>query len=146
MASAAETKDPDATTTPPPGRARILSLAPIIPVRSISVSLPFYLEVLRFELRQRNSANTSALVARDQAQIMLMALGDLSAVRATGDFFSAYLRVSDLDDLYRELRPGLERLHERRFRPPHSTGYGTREMHVRDPDGFLIFFSEPISA
>jgi len=47
------------------------------------------------------------------------------------------LRTASDDNTYR-----LETLPEGRVRPPFTQACGMREFHVKDPDGFLLFFGD----
>ena len=53
--------------------------------------------------------------------------------------------AAGIDALYARLAPKLERLAQGRVRPPFDRAYGMREFHVKDPDGCLLLFGEPIS-
>ncbi|MEL6208979.1 MAG: hypothetical protein AAFR44_02115, partial [Pseudomonadota bacterium] len=64
-------------------------------------------------------------------------LGASSANKA-----SAYIWTPDADALFAELAPKLADLPDWRVRPPFTQPYGMREFHVKDPDGFLLFFAE----
>jgi hypothetical protein len=80
---------------------------------------------------------------RDNAGISLVhAGGDERTLEATRHNISAYVWVKDLDALWRDLKPGLNALPQGRVRAPFTQDYGMREFHVKDPDGFLLFFGE----
>ena len=117
-------------------------IAPIVPVSDIDSTVAFYTDALGFTLRFRNPEGTYALVARDGAGIALVEAADENALRATRTNISAYIWVKDLDALWSELAPQLTTLPEGRVRSPFAQDYGMREFHVKDPDGFLIFFGE----
>jgi hypothetical protein len=57
---------------------------------------------------------------------------------------SCYIDVDGLEDLYADLKPGLDRLPEGRVRAHFDQDYGQREFHVIDEDACLIFFGEPV--
>ncbi|MTI03536.1 hypothetical protein, partial [Roseibium sp. RKSG952] len=61
-----------------------------------------------------------------------------------GDEHSFYIDVEGIDELYEELRSGLDDLPEGRVRAPFDQPYLQREFHVLDEDGTLIFFGEDI--
>ena len=130
------------TSQPTKGTAALTGMAPIVPVRNLLASLNFYTQTLGFEVLQRNPGNTAALVARGPVRLMLLRVGQLKALEATREHLSAYVWVDDLDNLYAEMEPALARLPDYRVRPPFLQPYGMREFHVKDPDGFLIFFAE----
>ncbi|MGF1447500.1 MAG: VOC family protein [Pikeienuella sp.] len=124
--------------------ARLLGAAPIVPVRRVAKTVAFYTEVLRFDLADRNTDCTYAYLRRGGAGVILLDLGDAQALRAVADYFSAYFWVDGVASYYAEIAPQLQRLGERRVRPLFEKPDGRREFHVRDPDGFLLFFGEAL--
>ena len=120
--------------------AKLEGIAPIVAVRDTKASIPFYTEVLGFELRMEGERY--ALLARDEAGVMLLGGADEENQRATAMHVSAYIWVADLDGLWAELAPRLEALPEGRVRAPFTQPYGMREFHLKDPDGFLLFFGQ----
>lgn len=125
------------------GTGRIEGLAPIVPVRSVEVSKTFYCDLLGFGVVTENAEGTSALIERDGARLMLLRITDRDALQATGRHFSAYLWVEGIDRLWDEIAPRAADLPDWRMRAPFDQPYGMREFHLRDPDGFLLFFAEP---
>ena len=126
--------------------ARLRGVSPIVPVRRVAKTCAFYTEVLGFTLRERNAENSFALLARGEASVILLDLDDARALRATADYFSAYFWVEDVAAYYAEIAPQLARLGERRVQPLFAKPDGRQEFHVRDPDGFLLFFGEAPAA
>jgi len=125
--------------------ATLSGIAPIVPVRNLAASLRFYGDALGFRILQQNPGNSAALIERGAVRLMLLRVGQLKALEATREHLSAYVWVSDLDALWSEMAPALSRLPEHRVRPPFRQPYGVREFHVKDPDGFLIFFAENLA-
>lgn len=132
----------DAQETVDAHGATISAAAPIVPVRNLAGALAFYEGALGFRVLQRNPGNSAALVERGGMRLMLLRSGDLKALQATREHLSAYVWVDDLDRLWAEVEPALARLPAHRVRPPFRQPYGMREFHVKDPDGFLLFFGE----
>lgn len=124
------------------GRTALRSMSPIVPVRRIARSIPFYTEILGFELRERDEAGTFAYLARDGVGLMLIDLDDHKSVRATTEFLSAYVWVEDAAALFRALEPALASLPEKRYSDLVVKPDGRREFRVTDPDGFLMFFGD----
>jgi len=118
------------------------SMSPIVPVRRVARSLPFYTEVLGFEVQEADEGGTFAYLTRDKVGLMLLDLGDHKSVRATSDYMSAYVWVEDAARLYAALEPQLSRLPEKRVTPLMVKPDGRRELHVTDPDGFRMFFGD----
>lgn len=122
--------------------ARFVTSAPIVPVRNVTSSTAFYERVLGFDVLRRNDDGSAALVARDDVRIMLLRVAERRALEATREHISAYVWVDDVTALWQELAPRLVQLPAWRVRHPFRQPYGTVEFHVKDPDGFLLFFAE----
>jgi len=117
-------------------------IAPLVPVADETASAAFYTATLGFELSHHAPENRYALVTRDAAAVILLGGAENEALTATATQIAAYIWVADLNALWAELGPALSALPEGRVRPPFVQPYGMREFHVKDPDGFLIFFGE----
>ena len=116
--------------------------SPIVPVRRVPRTAAFYTDILGFELAEQSAEGTYALVRRGETSVILLDLGDAQALRATANYFSAYFWVENVADYWREVEPRLASLGERRVRPLFLKADGRAEFHVRDPDGFMLFFGE----
>lgn len=125
-------------------RARIQGVAPIVPVRRVARTVDFYTQVLGFSVVDRNSEGSFAYLQREGAGVMLLDLKDVQALKATAEYLSAYFWVTDVEDYYESVRPMLDRLPESRVQPLFRKPDGRAEFHVRDPDGFLLFFGEAL--
>ncbi|MEM1315945.1 MAG: VOC family protein [Pseudomonadota bacterium] len=125
-------------------RPRLEGAATIIGVADAAASSRFYVDVLGFELRAGGGPDY-ALLARDEAAVILTGGADAEALRATSRNVSVYVWAADLDALWAELEPRLAALPEGRVRPPFNQDYGMREFHVKDDDGALIFFGEEVA-
>ena len=121
---------------------KLEGIAPIVPVRDLARSLPFYTGTLGFTLKTHAPGNDFALLSREGAGIILLGGADEPALHATANNISAYIWTDDLDGLWSELAPRLAGLPEGRVRAPFTQDYGMREFHVKDPDGFLLFFGQ----
>ena len=99
---------------------------PILRVANIDASLIYYVEALGFRLQWRDG--DFACVQRGDASLMLCQ-GDQGR---SGTW--VYLGVSDADALHDELRA-----HGATIRhPPTNYPWGSRELHVTDPDGHVL--------
>ncbi|MEM6971403.1 MAG: VOC family protein [Pseudomonadota bacterium] len=130
------------TTQPGQGRQTLTAIAPMVPVQNVAVSRRFYVDRLGFRVLQENANATAALVARGRVRLMLIRVGAKRVLDTTREHLSAYVWTLDVDALYREIGPALADLPAHRVRPPFTQPYGAREFHVKDPDGFLLFFAE----
>lgn len=118
----------------------------VVPVRDIAATIAFYVDVLGFETPDYTPGDRFATVRRGGAALHLTETDDDGALRATANNISLVIHVDGLDALYEQLAPALEALPEGRLRAPFDQPYGRREFHVKDPDGCLLFFSEPVGA
>jgi len=118
--------------------ANLKQITPLIPVADVAKSVEFFEEVLGF--KSSNQSEIYAYIYRDDVAIRLQKAGD-----DVGEV-ACYIDVEDVDGLYAELKPELDRLPPGRVRSPFNQPYGQREFHVIDLDSLLIFFGEPIDA
>lgn len=137
---------PRAEAPAPRGACPLSGLAPIVPVQNVGASLRFYRDRLGFAVERENPDASAALVARGAARLMLLRVGAKRALEATREHLSAYVWTEDVDALWDELSPALGDLPDWRVRVPFDRPYGAREFHLKDPDGFLLFFAEEPSA
>lgn len=122
---------------------RIMAAAPIVPVRDVQASVAFYVAMLGFETVFVAADGATGEVGRDGARIMFVACDDADTLAVTATNMSIYLQVNDVDTLWNDLSPRLGDLPRNRVRAPFDQAYGMREFHVKDPDGFLMFFGQP---
>jgi hypothetical protein len=72
-------------------------------------------------------------------------MGEGEALPTRGGFrYTSYVDVDDVDALFAELKPGLDRLPPERVNPPCDMEYGQRDFSVLGPDGDWIGFGSPI--
>jgi catechol 2,3-dioxygenase-like lactoylglutathione lyase family enzyme len=124
------------------GEAALTAIAPIVPVRHVPASLRFYRDRLGFAVERENPDQSAALVARGPARLMLLRVGDKRALGATREHLSSYVWTNGLDALWAEIGPAVADLPQWRVRAPFTQPFGTREFHLKDPDGFLLLFAE----
>jgi uncharacterized glyoxalase superfamily protein PhnB len=84
-----------------------------------------------------------AILRRDEVEIFLTRIADYSKPdlydRRSGGVWDAYLRISGLKDLYNKVKDRIDIK-----RPLHRQPYGLSEFEVRDPNGYVLVFSELI--
>ena len=117
-------------------------ITPLITAREINRSVKFYVETLGFKVGYQ--AEGYAYLHRDSVAIRLLTAGEGVDLRNPKRQQSCYIDVEDIDALYQELCPKLDRLPKGRVKKPFDQFYGQREFHVIDEDAMLIFFGEPI--
>lgn len=119
-------------------------ITPLVPVINIGKSVTFYKDYLGFEPTVQMDEDY-AYLKRDEVGIRLLAAGEGVDLKDPKRQQSCYIDVTNIDDLYMELKPKLDQLPAGRVRPPFNTDYGQREFHVIDIDALLIIFGEGIA-
>ena len=119
---------------------------PFFIVSDVRVSIPFYVDMLGFEVRYLAPEDSPffAIVGRDHISLMLKAIvpgvGPVpNHTRHEWARWDAYLSVDDPDGLYEEYQAkGVE------FRTPIRVNEdGLRGFEVADADGYVLFFGRP---
>lgn len=116
--------------------------APIVPVRDLDATAKFYTEVLDFEVVIDNRAHDFMCFRLEEALIALVTAAGDQPLKATRENISAQIWVADVDALWGRWRDKLLALPD--WAPddgPITQPYGTRELHVKCPDGFLMMFT-----
>ena len=120
---------------------RLLDINPFLRCRDIDEAVSFFTDVLGFPAV--NKQGDFACVSRDGVTFMLFGEGEQLPPRGGGRYTS-YIDVDDVDALYAELKPRLDRLAPGRVNPPCDMPYGQRDFSVIGPDGDLIAFGSPL--
>ena len=120
------------------------SLAACFPVAEISSTIKWYEGQLGFtgDPFPDREPYVFAILRRDDIEIFLQRVAgyqkpDLYSTRP-GGVLDAYLRVEGVRDLYEEVREGVTIVQPLRRQP-----YGNWEFEVKDPNGYILVFSEP---
>lgn len=119
-------------TSPTPPVTEMGSARPILRVARLDESVRYYVDVLGFALRWR--AGSVAEVRRGEAALMLCE-GDQGQ---PGTWL--WIAVGDADALHDELRARDARIRV----PPTNYPWGSREVHVTDPDGHVLRFGSDL--
>jgi catechol 2,3-dioxygenase-like lactoylglutathione lyase family enzyme len=120
-------------------RAVLEDVQPVLMCREVAASIRFF-ERLGFALKFASDTDDPvyAGVARDGVEIHLQWQAASQWAHAI-DRPTYRIRVQDVDGLYAEFRESGALAYgdatESPWRTPGDTGWGTREFHVRDPDG-----------
>lgn len=117
---------------------QFLQVTPRLLVRDVPATVAFYTKMLGFDLEVAwpETRPTFVILRRDAA-----ALGFFERTNEASDSVGdaeLYLRVTDATALHADLK---ERV--RIEWGPDVYSYGCREFALRDPDGYLVIFTEP---
>ncbi len=128
-----------------------MAIEPFIKCSEIAASLKFYTEILDFRILQAPDADPAsfmsmyAFLQRGSGRI------HLSSHSGDGVFGNVnYVRVDDLDDLYRKfVKNGLNvdnpNKHPALVIAPVEQSWGMKEFAVTDPDGNKLTFGQRLS-
>ena len=104
-------------------------VTPVLRINDLEASLSYYVRVLGFKMNWKDDdGNSFASVSRGQCHLFL-SVGDQGN---PGSWM--WIGVSDVDALHEELlAKGASVRH-----PPTNYPWGSREMHLEDPDGNVL--------
>lgn len=117
-----------------------VQVTPFLHAPDIEVALDFFVETLGFQVLFRMPEY--AYIEREGVAFRILEAGDVPPP-ATGRF-AYYIDVRDVDALYAELKPKLDKLPPGHVHGPADKPYGQRELLVTAPDGELIAFGMAI--
>ncbi len=122
----------------------ITGISPVLLVSDVEQSVAYYRDRLGFACEIYGDPPDFVTVKRDDAMILL-ALTDKPALivlnwRLVEKMWNVYIRVSDADAVYAEVRERGAEIDYTIYDAPH----GFREFGVQDPDGHDIAFGQPI--
>jgi len=115
-------------------------------VEDVAQTLAFYQNTLGFKVMMtlpEAAPFDFAIVSRDGVELMFQSRQSLSknVPALTGSSIGAsqtfYIEVTGISDLYQELRDQVEIVVDL-----HTTFYGTQEFYFRDPNGYILSFTE----
>ena len=123
--------------------AELKSLSACFPVADISATIRWYEEQLGFigDPFPSSEPYVFAILRRDDVEIMLQRIDgyekpDIYRSRS-GGVWDAYIRVEGVKDLYESVREEATIVQPLRKQP-----YGNWEFEVKDPNGYVLVFSE----
>ena len=123
------------------------SANPCFPVADIGMTIRWYKEQLGFtpDPFPTNEPYVFAILRRDDIEIMLQRVQnyqkpDLYNLR-DGGVWDAYIRMRGVKQFYNEIKDKVETLQPLRKQP-----YGQWEFEVKDPNGYVLVFSEFVRA
>lgn len=126
---------------------RLTSAAPCFPVADVGGTMRWYEQKLGFEGHPfpENEPHAFCNLVRDQIEIMLQRIEeyqkpDLYKKRGAG-VWDAYVRMRGVKEFYESINYNVEIL-----RPLQKQFYGDWEFEVKDPNGYVLVFSELIES
>jgi len=127
--------------------AKLESSAACFPVADVGATIRWYEEQLGFKSFPfpQNPPYVFGILQRDGIEIFLQLVDnyqkpDLSKSRG-GGVWDVYIRMRGVKDLYNDVKDKLEIVMPLRKQP-----YGDWEFEVKDPNGYVLVFSEFIRA
>ena len=112
--------------------SRLEAVHPVLMVRDVASSIQFYGRIgFRMTFADAIERPTYAAVRRDSVELHLQ-WHDPKEWLGSGDRPTYRFLTSDVDGLWAEYRSGYSALDITEVR---DTSWGTREFHLRDPDG-----------
>jgi catechol 2,3-dioxygenase-like lactoylglutathione lyase family enzyme len=121
--------------------AQLTSISPQFLVDDLDAAVAYYCDKLGFELQFTYEAFYAA-VSRDGLSIHLKRAPRLAGDRVhrrQGEHLDAYVGVSDVRGLHRELEARGARI----VKPVGERPWGFVDFYVEDADGYILCFSEP---
>ena len=119
------------------------SVAACFPVADVDKTLEWYEQNLGFSSHPfpATPPYVFGILIRDTVEIMLQRVEgyekpDLYTQRS-GGVWDAYIRVTNIEELYQEVRGRVTVLMTLRQQP-----YGDWEFEIKDPNGYVLVFSE----
>jgi uncharacterized glyoxalase superfamily protein PhnB len=126
---------------------RLTSSTPCFSVADVGSTMRWYQQELGFEAHPfpKNEPHAFCILVRDQIEIMLQHIDeyrkpDLYNQRA-GGVWDAYIRMGGVKEFYESLKDRVEII-----RPLQKQPYGDSEFEVKDPNGYVLVFSELIAS
>ena len=124
---------------------KLASVAPTFPVADVDAAIRWYETELGFTSHPfpNNPPYVFASVCRDHVEIMFQRIEgyqkpDLYHLRS-GGVWDAYIRMEGVKDFYESVKDKVEIKMSLR-----QQGYGDWEFEVKDPNGYILVFSELI--
>ena len=119
---------------------RLTALVPLLRTADLKGSVAFYTAVLGFTLDAFEEEWGWASLRRDGIEVMLAAPNAHEPFERPSFTGSLYFRCDDVDAAWQILEDRAEVVY-----PLESFDYGMREFAVRDNNGYLLQFGQPVA-
>ena len=119
------------------------SVAPCFSVDDVGRTMHWYEQHLGFtsDPFPQHEPFLFCILRRDDIEIMLQRIEGFQKPdlyhRRSGSVWNAYLRMRGVMDFFESVRDKVDIVH-----PLHQLPYGRWEFEVKDPDGYVLVFSE----
>ena len=119
------------------------SIVPVFPVADVGSTMNWYQTKLGFWVDPfpAHEPYVFAILFRDDIEIMLQQVVDYQKPdiygRRDGGVWDAYIRTTEVKELYEGIKDEVTTVQPLRQQP-----YGRWEFEVRDPNGYVLVFSE----
>ena len=123
--------------------SKLNSAAPTFPVADVDVTIRWYETELGFTSYPfpENPPHVFASVSRDDVEIMFQRIDGYQkpdlCQRRSGGVWDAYIRMEGVKEFYEAVRYKVEI-----SMPLRKQSYGDWEFEVKDPNGYILVFSE----
>jgi uncharacterized glyoxalase superfamily protein PhnB len=125
---------------------RLTSTAPCFHVAEVDSTMSWYEKQLGFKSHPfpEKAPHVFCILVRDRIEIMLQRIEDykkpdLYNQRGCG-VWDAYIRMQGVKEFYESIKDRIEIL-----RPLQKQPYGDSEFEVKDPNGYVLVFSELVA-
>ena len=124
---------------------RLTSTAPCFAVADVGGTIRWYEQTLGFHGHRfpENEPHAFGILVRDQIEIMLQRLDGYQKPslyhERDGGVWDVYVRMRGVKEFYESIRNKVEIV-----RPLEKQFYGDTEFEVKDPNGYVLVFSELI--
>jgi catechol 2,3-dioxygenase-like lactoylglutathione lyase family enzyme len=122
-----------------------VQITPFMHVADLKSAIAFFTDTLDFKVLFR-TGDTYAYLEREGVGFRIMQSEGSDGAPPGNRRFAYYIDVRDVDGLYAELKPKLDKLPRDDVHGPADKHYNQRELLVLVPDGNILAFGQPIKA
>ena len=125
------------------------SLSPNLIVQNVNASVEFYQSVLGFSLVQtvpESGKYDWAMLQKENVTIMFQSIESMNKdlpefdCHSIGGSFTLFIILDEVELFYNSVKKDAEI-----FVELHKTFYGMNEFTIKDPNGYLLTFAEPVA-
>lgn len=120
-----------------------IQITPVMWVPDLDAAVAFFTDLLGFQVAFKGGGY--AYVEREGVGVRIMDRTIYADVAPGDRRFAHYIDVRNVDALYAELKPKLDRLPDGDVHGPANKPYGQRELCILAPDGDLVVFGQAIA-